>query len=353
MLKRLGIIIGLLNWFGVSAFAGTIFLPQASTMAVRVDALDNFIWWLSIISLGATMAVMCYFVWKYHRSKKGRETAYILGNHTLEFTWTIIPLIFMLVIFAWGYRDYSFLRQEPANPFEINVVGRQWMWNFEYANGRKTLNELFLPNHKAVKLIMTSEDVIHDLSLPHMRVKADVQPGMYTYISFTPTLVGEHPIYCTMYCGTGHSDMLAKAWVLEPADFQRWYETGKVPQFVIDARKTAPSLAATPVASASAPGATMSLAEKGQAVANSKGCFACHTTDGTKKIGPSWKGIWGKKEDLEGGSSVTVDENYVRESIVDPTAKIVKGFPPTMPPFKGLLTDEEINALIAYIKSLK
>lgn len=329
-----------------SAFAGTIGLPQASTVAARVDSLHDFLWWISVFSLGGTTVALILFVVKYHQTKTGRETAYILGSHSLEITWTVIPLILMLGVFAWGYRDYLFMRAEQKDALEINVVGRQWLWNFEYANGRKTMNELYLPNNTPIKLIMTSEDVLHSFFMPNMRMKNDVVPGMYTYISFTPTLVGEHPIYCAEYCGTGHSDMLGKIWVLEPADFKRWLETGKAPAIVKASATSAPTEGAP------AP-AAMSLADKGKELASSKGCIACHTADGTKKIGPTWKGIWGTQEELESGQKVTVDENYVRESIESPTARIVKGYPPSMPPFKGLLNDNEINALIAYIKSLK
>ncbi|MBI3544816.1 MAG: c-type cytochrome, partial [Deltaproteobacteria bacterium] len=211
-----------------------------------------------------------------------------------------------------------------------------------YANGRKTMNEFYLPKGKPAKLIMTSEDVIHSFSLPYSRVKQDVQPGMYTYISFEPTLVGDQPVYCTMYCGTGHSDMLATLHVVEPEDYQRWLDTGKAPAGIVAAAaKTAPG------------GGPLSMADKGKALSASKGCIACHSADGSPKVGPTWKGVFGKDEELQDGTKVKVDENYIRESIVNPTAKIVKGFAPSMPPFAGLLNDDEINALIAYIKSLK
>lgn len=341
----------LLNLFQQAAMAGTINLPQASNVAARVDALHDFLWYLSIVSLIGTTIALIYFVFAYHHTKKGRETAYILGSHTLEITWTVIPLVLMLVVFAWGYRDYLWMRAEAPNPVEINVIGRQWLWNFEYANGRKTMNEFYMPKGRNVKLIMTSEDVLHSFFLPHMRVKSDVVPGLYTYVAFQPTIVGEHPVYCTEYCGTGHSDMLAKAYVLEEEDYNRWLETGKVPAGIVKASATS-TAGGDPTASH---GQTkeVSLADKGRDVANAKGCFACHTGDGTKKIGPTWKGVFGSEEQLENGQKVKVDENYIRESIVDPMAKVVKGYPPSMPPFKGLLNDEEINAIIAYIKSLK
>ena len=339
MHKHLGIL-GVLILSGQAAFASQIGLPQASPMAAKVDGLYDFLFWLSVVALTGTTIALLLFVKKYHRSQKGRETAYILGSHTLEITWTVIPLLIMLFVFAWGYKDYVFSRLDPAGSVEVNVVGRQWLWNFEYPNGRKTMNEFYLPLGKPVKLILTSEDVIHSFYLPHMRTKTDVVPGMYVYLAFTPTLLGEHPVYCSMFCGTGHSDMLATLHVLEPADYDKWLATGKVSGVV-------------KAAATEADGKPMSLAEKGAALYASKGCVACHTTDGTKKIGPSWKGIWGTEEELEGGGKAKVDENYIRESIMQPAAKIVKGYPPSMPPFAGLLNDEEVNALIAYIKSLK
>ncbi|MEW6055193.1 MAG: cytochrome c oxidase subunit II [Bdellovibrionota bacterium] len=337
--------------FWHKAYAGTISLPQAATNAVRIDALHDFLWWMSVFFLALITFATLYFAWKYHRSKKGRETAYILGSHTLEAIWTIIPLILMLVIFAWGYRDYLWLRTEPQNPVEINVIGRQWLWNFEYPNGRKTMNEVYVPKGKAVKMIMTSEDVLHSFYVPNFRLKQDVVPGMYTYIAFEATLTGEHPVYCAEYCGTSHSDMLAKLFVLEPKDYDEWLETGKLSaaakNYIGAAAKGKPD---QPKGSA-AP--TQSLADRGKELFNSKGCFACHTADGTPKVGPTLKGVFGKTEELADGSTVKIDENYIRESLMEPQKRITKGFPPSMPPFKGLLSDEEVNALIAYIKSLK
>lgn len=334
--------------FWQTAYASTISLPQAATNAVRVDHLHDFLWWLSIFFLALVTIGMLIFVKKYHRSVKGRETAYILGNHTLELMWTVIPLIIMLVIFAWGYKDYLAMRLSPSDAYEINVVGRQWLWNFEYTNGRKTMNELYVPKDRDVRLIMTAEDVLHSFYVPNFRTKMDVVPGMYTYLGFKPTIAGVHPIYCAEYCGTGHSDMLGKVYVLEQKDFDNWLETGKAPAGIA---KVSTGVASGAQAEPGKQGPT--LAERGREVFNSKGCFACHSTDGTRKVGPTHKGLFGKEEELADGSKVVVDENFIRESIVEPSKKITKGYPPSMPTFKGLLTDEEMNALIAYIKSLK
>jgi cytochrome c oxidase subunit 2 len=357
----------MLSWLH-TAHVGTIELPQASSMAAHIDALHNFIWYMSCFFLALFTVGIVLFAWRYHRSRTGRETAYILGSHSLETLWTVIPLILMLFIFAWGYKDYLAIRVEPRNPLEVNVTGRQWQWTFEYANGRRTMNELYVPKNKAVKLIMTSEDVLHSFYMPYMRLKQDVVPGMYTYIAFEPTLAGAAPIYCAEYCGTGHSDMLGKVYVLEPAEFDKWLQTGKASEMAkapmpgslfstaeaSQASVPAPAAdRATAQAAQGSAGPTKSLAEKGFDVATQKGCFACHTSDGSRKIGPTWKGVYGTMEELTDGSKVKVDENYIRESIVDPMKRIVKGYPPSMPPFKGLINDDEMNAIVAYIKSLK
>jgi cytochrome c oxidase subunit 2 len=356
--------------FWQNAYASTISLPQASTIAVRVDALHDFLWWLSVISLGATTIALLVFTYKYHRSQKGRETAYILGSHTLETAWTVIPLIFMLSIFAWGYRDYLFMRSfDHKDAIEVNVLARQWMFNFEYANGRKTLNELYVPKGKPVKLIMTSEDVIHSFFIPNFRTKMDVVPGMYTYLWFDATMVGEHPIRCGVMCGTGHSDMLGKAIVLEQKDYDSWYETGKLSAAAKEylpeaAKKTNPAnwgdrgmfmktAATTQPLATGAVSDSSSPVMRGKLLFEGKGCTACHSVDGTRKIGPSLAKIFGHEQELEGGAKVTVDENYIRQSLMEPQSQIAKGYPPSMPTFKGLLDDKELTAIIEYIKSLK
>lgn len=331
--------------------AGTITLPQASSIAAKTDSLHDFLFWMSVVFLVIVTTGMVWFVVRYHKSRKGRQTAYILENHKLETLWTVGPLILMLFIFAWGYIDYLGLRKNLPNPIEINVVGKQWMWNIEYTNGRKTLNELYLPNGKNIKLIMTSEDVLHSFYMPNFRLKQDVVPGIFTTIQFQPTMLGTHPIYCAEFCGTAHSDMLGKIIVLEPADFEHWLNTGKIP-----AGAPGVAMAAEPEKGAAAAGSTgpmKSPAEKGKDLYQAKGCFACHSTDGTPKVGPSHLNIFGRVEELQDGSKITVDENYIRQSLMEPQAKVVKGFPPSMPTFKGLLTDDEVNYLIAYLKSLK
>ncbi len=339
--------------FWQNAYASTISLPQAAASAVRVDHLHDFLWWLSLFFLALVTSGILLFVKKYHRSKTGRETAYILGNHTLELLWTIIPLIIMLVVFAWGYKDYLANRMSPNDAYEINVIGRQWLWNFEYTNGRKTMNDVYIPKDRDIRFIMTSEDVLHSFYIPNFRMKNDAVPGMYSYIAVKPTLAGVHPIYCAEYCGTGHSDMLGRVIVLEQNDFDNWLETGKLSPEAAKMIASAPlangTMAGAQTASSAKPGspagAGPSLADKGRDAFNGKGCFACHSVDGTKKVGPSLKGIFGKEEEMADGSKLTVDENYIRQSLMEPTAKVEKGYPPSMPPFQGLLSEEEVKVV--------
>ncbi|HRK01025.1 MAG TPA: cytochrome c oxidase subunit II [Oligoflexia bacterium] len=342
--------------FWQSAYASTVGLPQSSTIAPTVDILYDFLVYLSVFFLILVTVVMVYFTVKYHRSKTGRETAYIVGSHTLETIWTVVPLVLMLFVFAWGLKGYREMRAPMKDPVEINIIGRQWLWNIEYTNGRKTLNELVLPKGKPVRLIMTSEDVLHSFFIPNFRIKQDVVPGRFTTLSFIATQPGVHIVFCAEYCGTAHSDMLAKAVVVEPEEFDEWTRTGKLPAHVNLNQIIGAVGAPTSVAAATGNGSSQpsqTPAERGKALAASKGCIACHSDNGTRMVGPSYKGIFGKKEEMADGTMVTVDENYIRKSLMDPNAQIVKGYTPSMPPFAGLLKDEEVNDLIAYIKSLK
>lgn len=338
-----------------NAYASTVGLPQASTIAPTVDLLYDFLVYMSVFFLILVTVTMIVFSVKYHRSKKGRETAYIVGSHTLETIWTVAPLFLMLFVFAWGLQGYREMRAPMKDPVEVNIIGRQWLWNIEYTNGRKTLNELVIPKDKPVRLIMTSEDVLHSFFIPNFRVKQDVVPGRFTTISFVATQPGVHIVFCAEYCGTAHSDMLAKAIVVEPADFDTWLQTGKLPAY-IDTNKVIGAMGqavAKETTGAGSTGSEQTPADRGKALSANKGCIACHSDNGTRLVGPTFKGIFGKKEEMADGSVITVDEDYIRRSLMEPNAQIVKGFTPSMPPFAGLLNDQEVNDIIAYIKSLK
>lgn len=311
-------------------------IPEsASNLAASVDNITLFVTIVSLFFFILISAVLVAFSIKYRRKSEDQETAYITHNPVIETIWTIIPTILLMVIFAWGWIAFKELRNPPAEAIEVNVVAKQWLWEFEYFTGKKSLNELFVQQNKPVRLIMRSDDVIHSFFVPQFRVKQDILPGSYQQLWFTPTKVGTFDLLCAEYCGSGHSKMLAKVNVLSPEAFARW-EKG-------DELEDGAALAAI----------SLSPAERGKDLYSQRGCLACHSVDGKEVIGPTFKNLYGKMEDLEDGSSILVDENYLRESIYEPEAKMVKGFPPTMPSFKGILSEEEVTALIEYIKTLK
>ena len=306
-------------------------LPQASTISQNVDSLFNFIFWISLISFIGVVVTMIYFVIKYRRSRWDPfKTHYITGHSAMEISVSLGLFILVMVIFAWGWIDYKKIIHAPADTLEISVLGKQWLWEFEYANGRKLTNELIVPKGRPVKLIMSSADVLHSFYIPNFRLKQDVIPGTYTTLWFEATQVGEHPVFCAEYCGTAHSKMLATVKVLEPNDYKRWEKEEKKEK-----------------------GAVISPIELGKNLFTQKGCNVCHTVTTQNLVGPGLLGIFGKEVELSDGKKNKRDENYFRESLMQPQAKLVKGFPPVMPTFQGTLTDEEVNALVAYLKSLK
>ncbi|MGE5446463.1 MAG: cytochrome c oxidase subunit II [Ignavibacteriales bacterium] len=306
-------------------------LPEAASgFAGKVD---HIIWFVTVISLIFFILVsffLVYFAIKYRRKKENEETPYITGSHILEALWTVIPSILLILIFAYGFLAFREIRTPPSNALEINVTGRQWLWQFKYNNGKTTLNELYVPEGKPIKLVMKSEDVNHGFYVPAFRVKQDLMASMYTQLWFKATKVGTYDLFCTQYCGTGHSAMLGKVIVMAPQEYEKW-EKGEQREKV----------------------AGVSPAEQGKQLYTQRGCNACHSIDGSRIVGPTWKGLWGKEEVMQDGQKVTVDENYVRESILEPQAKIVNGYPPVMPSFKGVVSDEDISSLIAYMKTLK
>jgi cytochrome c oxidase subunit 2 len=273
------------------------------------------------------MAFMVYFAIAYRR-RPGR-TAEKTATHSnaLEITWTVIPLIIVAYIFYAGFDAYMHMKTGPQNAYEILVKARKWDWFFTYPNGHVD-SDLHVPVNEPIKLIMSSDDVIHSLSIPSFRVKMDCVPGRYTYAWFQGTQPGTYGLYCTEYCGDSHYDMLANVVVHEPGGFSAWLE---------DAANFYKNLPP---------------AEAGK-VLFTRRCNQCHSDDGTAKTGPTIKGIFGDAHKLRDGSSVEVNEDYIRESIMDPQAKIVEGYPPAMPTFKGVLNDDEITYLIEYIKTLE
>ncbi|EKO61780.1 cytochrome c oxidase, subunit II [Leptospira kirschneri str. H2] len=318
---------------------------QASEVAKNVDHLYLFLLVSSLISFVILIGGMTWFIFKYRRKTDSDKTAYITHNTLAEFLWSFIPLATMIVIFWWGWRIFADLRKvHDRGDIEIHVTARQWQWTFKYPNGvtivspnaTEKLNTLFQPNGiyvpvgKTVRLVMTSQDVLHSFYVPAFRNKMDAIPGRYTTLTFTPTEKGDFVVYCTEFCGTSHSNMLSAIRVVDHETFDKWYaEAGNV-----DLSKIPPT-------------------ELGKKLYAEKACAGCHSTDGSRLVGPSYKGLFGSTREFESGPGVTADENYIRKSILQPTAQVVKGYPPAMPSYQGQLSDDEINALIEYIKTLK
>lgn len=323
---------------------------QGSDVAVAWDALYWFLFWLSVFFFVLVVGGMIYFAIAY-RKQPGKKTKYIVDHHALEALWTIIPTILLMAIFGWGWAVYKKQVNAPTDAMEIRVIGKQWLWTFQYDDGRTEASKLVVPLGKPIKLVMTSQDVLHSFFIPNFRVKQDVVPGMYTSVWFEPKVAGEHQVFCTEYCGTTHSGMLAKVEVLEPAQYELW--KANKPYQVTGVKTPSSDLLAAAQSSARLANAHLPLPEQGAKLVAAKGCTACHSIDGTAKIGPSYKGIFGHEQELLDGSKVVVDENYIRESIMKPQAKVVKGFNPVMPPYtKDMIGEEDMNAIVAYIKSL-
>lgn len=337
------------------SLGGSLPIP-ASELAQSWDRLYIALFYVCVFFFVIVCAAMILFAIKY-RARPGHKAEHITHNDALEFIWTAIPTVLVVGIFIWGWIIFRQIYVVmPPDAMEVKVVGQQWSWTFQYDDGRTLMNELVVPRGKSVKLVITSRlnDVLHSFFIPNLRIKRDAVPGMYTTLWFNATVVGQHQIYCTEYCGTGHSDMLAKLVVLEPDQFELWKWGAKVnfPEHIGPGGLTAKAGVAKSTLSVQVPQG--SLAEKGKQITVTQGCVACHTDDGSKKIGPSYKGIFGAMAELKDGSKVKVDENYIRESILSPQTKIVKGYEMAMmPPYAGQLDDQEIAAVIEYIKSVK
>jgi cytochrome c oxidase subunit II len=303
------------------------FIPeQASNFAPGVDGLMLFITAVCLFFAVAVTAAVIYFFFKYRRRHESEIGVPIHGDMRLETAWIVVPLILALFMFAGGALVYVEYRHAPTDTLDIYVIGKQWMWKVQQPTGLKEINELHVPVGRNVRLVMASEDVIHDFSIPAFRVKMDVVPGHYNTMWFRPTKPGRYRLYCSQYCGTNHALMGGWITAMEPADYAAWLSG------------SAGANANTPLA--------------GEKLFSEKACITCHFADG-KGRAPSLNGVYGAKVLLADGSTVIADDSYIRESILQPTAKIVAGFQPLMPTFQGQLTEEQIVALTAYIKSLQ
>jgi len=291
-------------------------------MAGQVDALYIYLLLVAGVMSALIFVAVLVLAIKYRRVRV-REAQQIEGSIVLEITWSVLPLFVMMTFFIWGAVIYFQERTPPANATEVYVVAKQWMWKIEHMEGQREINELHVPTGQNVKLIMTSQDVIHSFFIPAFRIKQDVLPGRYTTEWFKATKPGRYHLFCAEYCGTMHSGMGGDIVVMEPQEYAQWMAGGP-----------------------SAP-----LQETGKQLFASLGCSTCHRLD-VQGRGPNLQGIYNKPVLLEDGRTVIADENYTRESILNPTAKIVSGFKPVMPTFQGIVNEEQVNALVAYVKSL-
>ena len=302
-----------------------LFPEQASTMAGRVDELFYFLIAVSVFFATLIFVLIVVFAIKYRRRNEEERPQSIPGNLHLEILWTTIPLALTMVMFVWGAKLYFVTYYPPRDALEITVVAKQWMWKVQHPEGQSEINELHIPASRPIKLVMTSQDVIHDFFVPAFRVKKDVLPGRYTTLWFEATKPGSYRLFCAQYCGTQHSGMVGRIIVMEPTEFQTWLSGGA---------------------------AGISMASAGEKLFQKLGCVTCHLSNDSGR-GPSLVGVFGKKVQLEAGRSATADETYIRESILSPQAKVVAGFQPIMPTFKGLISEDGITQIIAYLKSLK
>jgi cytochrome c oxidase subunit 2 len=313
----------------LGAPGGSLFFPQrSSTDAAMVDQIFYFILIISAFFFLLIVALMTLFVIRYRRREGLEPGKSPSHNNVLEAVWTVVPTFIVGAIFVWGFVGYMEMRQAPDDAYEIQVIAKRWQWNFVYPNGHIE-SDLHVPLGRPIRLVMTSDDVIHSLFIPAFRLKMDVVPGRYTKTWFQATEAGSYTLFCAEYCGDKHSAMLAKVVVHPSGEFEKWLE---------DAANFLKRM--TPV-------------EAGQLLFQRRGCGQCHTLDGGAGQGPTFKAIFGTQHETTAGETVTVDENYIRESILDPQAKVRAGFKPIMPTYRGQLKDEEISALIAYLKTLK
>jgi cytochrome c oxidase subunit II len=302
-----------------------LFPEQASTTAGQVDALYFFLIALTAFFSLLIAALVFGFAIRYRRRSADERPPAIYGSLALELTWTLIPLAIVAVIFFWSADLYVTLSRVPKDAIEVNVVGKRWMWKLQHMTGQREINELHVPVGVPVKLSLTSEDVIHSFFVPAFRIKKDAVPGRYTTAWFQATKPGRYHLFCAEYCGTRHSNMIGTIVVMEPAAFQAWLAGGA---------------------------SGVSLASAGEKLFQDLACVTCHKADSGAR-GPNLAGVFGRPVPLFDGSTVTADETYIRESIVAPSARVVAGYQPIMPTYQGLVTEEQLLQLVAYVRSLK
>lgn len=298
--------------------------PAASTIAQGVDQLYYLLTVITLFFTALIFGMIFYFMIRYRRRRESDIASGPNDNLPLELTWTIIPALMCVVLFIWGSFLYVRNSRPPKSSMEIFVIGKQWMWHIEHPEGVREINELHVPVNTPVRIILTSQDVIHDFYIPAFRVKKDALPGRYTSLWFEATEVGTYHLYCAQYCGTDHSKMIGWVYVMNPTDYANWLAGGSK---------------------------TESMAEAGEKLFGRYSCSTCHLADGTGR-GPSLVGLFGKPEKLQGGESRVVDETLIRQAISVPNSVLLPNYPPIMPSFQGQINEEQLLQLISYIKSL-
>ena len=306
----------------------------ASNFVNNVDRTTMFIFITSIFFLVGITATMVYFVFRYNK-KQNPKSAFIEGNLTLEIIWIVIPVILVGIMFIYGWKDWKMMKSPPKNAFAIKGTARMWSWSFKYPNGKVT-DTLFVPLNKPVNVNVSSADVIHSMYIPAFRIKQDMVPGNNNFLWFIAQKQGTYDLFCAEYCGLRHSYMTTAVVVMPQKAFDKWYkDTSAVVAVSVGGKKIHPGLA---------------LIKK-------NGCVACHSTDGSKIVGPSFKGIYGEKTTVlvnDKEQQIIIDDNYILESVYIPNAKIVKGFQQgLMQPYKDILSKEDIKQIAEYIKSIK
>jgi len=306
--------------------SGFPFIPEsASTQSGNVDALYFYLSGVTIFFTLLISGVLIFFVIRYRRRTPYEIPRPIAGSHRLETLWSVIPFVIAMSFFVWGAGIYFKNYRPPKDALEVYVVGKQWMWKFQHTTGQREINELHVPVGRKIKLIMATEDVIHDVFVPAFRIKADVVPGRYTTEWFEATKAGRYHLFCAEYCGMNHSQMGGWIVVMEPTEFDNWLSG--------NANQQSPAAA-------------------GQQMFQTLGCASCHGANGEGGRGPALVGVFNSQVQLTGGQTIKADEGYIRESILTPQAKIVAGFGPIMPTFQGQVNEEQIVQLLAYVKSL-
>lgn len=296
---------------------------QASTIAARVDGLYGFLIGVTVFFTGLIFLLILYFAIKYRRRPGVVYQQHVGTSGWLEITWILVPLALTMIIFVWGARLYAMVMlTPPEHALEVYAIGKQWMWKFQHPDGQREIDELHVPVGHPVKMTMTSQDVIHSFYVPAFRIKMDVLPGRYTTIWFEASKPGVYHLFCAEYCGTAHSRMLGRVIALPPSQYQEW----------LGGNRLAPSMATA-----------------GAQRFQQMGCGTCH---GVRELAPSLEGVFGSSVQLQSGETALADEGYLRESILNPRAKMVLGYAPIMPTFQGQLSEEELAQLVAYIKSL-